>query len=168
MVKAPKAKRWPKPGKATRLQIVPSEILLAPGQAVSFRTRKLDANGFLVEEVDGSTLQWESYIPPTAKVRARMNATFNDRGQIVADKKMISSAGAFKATLGDLTGVIRGRVLPAPPLSEDFEDFKLNEDSLVDQGVKFAYPPLPWIGARFKFEVREKDGSKVLRKTKDN
>ena len=168
LVKAPKAKRWPKPGKATRLQIVPSEILLAPGQAVSFRTRKLDANGFLVEEVDGSTLQWESYIPPTAKVRARMNATFNDRGQIVADKKMISSAGAFKATLGDLTGVIRGRVLPAPPLSEDFEDFKLNEDSLVDQGVMFAYPPLPWIGARFKFEVREKDGSKVLRKTIDN
>ena len=168
LAKAPKPKRWPKPGKATRLQIVPSEILLAPGQAVSFRTRKLDANGFLVEEVDGSTLQWESYIPPTAKVRARMNATFNDRGQIVADKKMISSAGAFKATLGDLTGVIRGRVLPAPPLSEDFEGFKLTEDSLVDQGVKFAYPPLPWIGARFKFEVREKGGSKVLRKTIDN
>ena len=168
LAKTPKAKRWPKPGKATRLQIVPSEILLAPGQAVSFRTRKLDANGFLVEEVDGSTLQWESYIPPTAKVKARMNATFNDRGQIVADKKMISSAGAFKATLGDLTGVIRGRVLPAPPLSEDFEGFKLTEDSLVDQGVKFAYPPLPWIGARFKFEVREKGGSKVLRKTIDN
>ena len=168
LAKAPKSKRWPKPGKATRLQIVPSEILLAPGQAVSFRTRKLDANGFLVEEVDGSTLKWESYIPPTAKVIARMNATFNDRGQIVASKKMISSAGAFKATLGDLTGVIRGRVLPAPPLSEDFEGFKLSEDSLVDQGVKFAYPPLPWIGARFKFEVREKDGSKVLRKTIDN
>ena len=168
LAKAPKPKRWPKPGKATRLQIVPSEILLAPGQAVSFRTRKLDANGFLVEEVDGSTLKWESYIPPTAKVIARMNATFNDRGQIVAGKKMISSAGAFKATLGDLTGVIRGRVLPAPPLSEDFEGFKLSEDSLVDQGVKFAYPPLPWIGARFKFEVREKDGSKVLRKTIDN
>ena len=168
LAKAPKSKRWPKPGKATRLQIVPSEILLAPGQAVSFRTRKLDANGFLVEEVDGSTLKWESYIPPTAKVIARMNATFNDRGQIVAGKKMISSAGAFKATLGDLTGVIRGRVLPAPPLSEDFEGFKLSEDSLVDQGVKFAYPPLPWIGARFKFEVREKGGSKVLRKTIDN
>ena len=74
---APKAKRWPKPGKATRLQIVPSEILLAPGQAISFRTRKIDANGFLVEEVDGSTLKWESYIPPTAKVKARMNASFN-------------------------------------------------------------------------------------------
>ena len=39
LAKAPKSKRWPKPGKATRLQIVPSEILLAPGQAGSFRTR---------------------------------------------------------------------------------------------------------------------------------
>ena len=168
LAKPPLAKRWPKAGQATRLQIVPSEIVLAPGQAVSFRTRKLDANGFLVEEVDGSTLKWESYIPPTAKVKARMKASFNDRGQIVADKKMISSAGAFRATLGGLTGVIRGRVLPAPPLSEDFEGFKLTEDSLVDDGVKFAYPPLPWIGARFKFEVRERDGSNVLRKTIDN
>jgi hypothetical protein len=97
-----------------------------------------------------------------------MNASFNERGQIVADKKMISSAGAFKATLGGLTGVIRGRVLPAPPLSENFEGFDLTEDSLADPGVKFAYPPLPWIGARFKFEVREKDGSNVLRKTIEN
>ena len=103
LAKAPKAKRWPKPGKATRLQIVPSEILLAPGQAVSFRTRKLDANGFLVEEVDGSTLKWESYIPPTAKVKGPDECHVQRaRGQIVADKKMISSAGAFKATLGDL------------------------------------------------------------------
>jgi len=35
-------------------------------------------------------------------------------------------------------------------------------------GRAFAYPPLPWIGARFKFEVREKDGNKVLAKTIEN
>jgi hypothetical protein len=34
--------------------------------------------------------------------------------------------------------------------------------------VAFAYPPLPWIGARFKFEVREKNGTKCLTKTIDN
>jgi hypothetical protein len=33
--------------------------------------------------------------------------------------------------------------------------------------VTFAYPPLPWMGARFKWEVREQDGSKVLAKTLD-
>jgi hypothetical protein len=36
------------------------------------------------------------------------------------------------------------------------------------EGTKWAYPPLPWIGARFKFDVREKDGSKVLAKTIEN
>ena len=43
----------------------------------------------------------------------------------------------------------------------------LSETNAAD-GVAFAYPPLPWIGARFKFEVREKDGSKVLAKTIEN
>ena len=36
------------------------------------------------------------------------------------------------------------------------------------EGTVFAYPPLPWIGARFKFDVRDKDGNKVLAKTTDN
>jgi len=53
-------------------------------------------------------------------------------------------------------------------VSEDFEGFDLSVDSQVDQGVKFAYPPLPWIGARFKFEVRDREGTKALRKTIDN
>jgi hypothetical protein len=38
----------------------------------------------------------------------------------------------------------------------------------VEEPTPFAYPPLPWIGARFKFDVREKDGSKVMNKTIDN
>jgi outer membrane protein assembly factor BamB len=39
---------------------------------------------------------------------------------------------------------------------------------MTEPGTKFAYPPLPWIGARFKWEVREVDGAKVLAKTLDN
>src|ERR1039458_10901364 len=38
----------------------------------------------------------------------------------------------------------------------------------MEPPTKFAYPPLPWIGARFKFEVREKDGNNCLVKTIDN
>ena len=57
LAKAPKAKAWPKAGKPTRLQIVPSEILLEPGESASFRARRLDANGFLVDEIaDGMDL----------------------------------------------------------------------------------------------------------------
>jgi hypothetical protein len=34
--------------------------------------------------------------------------------------------------------------------------------------VTFAYPPGYWIGGRLKWEIREHEGSKVLRKTLDN
>ena len=56
--------------------------------------------------------------------------------------------------------------MPNLPSKQDFESFTLSETNR--EGTAFAYPPLPWIGARFKFDVREKDGSKVLAKTTDN
>jgi hypothetical protein len=65
---------------------------------------------------------------------------------------------------------MRGRVVPSLPLKEDFEAFNLSEKTTneVEEPTAFAYPPLPWIGARFKFDVRDKDGTKALTKTIDN
>jgi hypothetical protein len=40
--------------------------------------------------------------------------------------------------------------------------------NLEEPPTAFAYPPLPWNAARFKFEIRDKDGSKALCKTIDN
>jgi outer membrane protein assembly factor BamB len=158
----------PKVGSAKSLQIIPSEVTLRPGQAASFRARSIDANGFVVEEVkDVKQLKWASFIPPTAKVKATMNGSFNAEGKLVADAATKPSAGAFEATAGNLKGYIRGRVLPYLPLKQDFESFTLSETNTSDSAL-FAYPPLPWIGARFKFEVREKDGSKVFSKATDN
>lgn len=158
----------PQPGPARALQIIPAEVTLRPGQSATFRARKIDAHGFVVEPVaDVKSLQWRSYIPPTARVRATMNASFDAEGRLVAASATTPSAGAFEASLGELKGYIRGRVLPYLPLNEDFESFQLTETNATD-GVAFAYPPLPWIGARFKFEVRERDGNKCLVKTVDN
>jgi outer membrane protein assembly factor BamB len=158
----------PAPGRAKSLQIIPSEVTLRPGQSASFRARKLDTNGFVVEEVaDVKSLKWASYIPPTARVKSAMNGKFDLEGRLVADSAPKPSAGAFEAMLGDLKGYIRGRVLPYLPLSQDFESVMLAETN-ANEGATFAYPPLPWIGARFKFEVREKDGTKCLTKTIDN
>ncbi len=155
-------------GLAKSLQIIPSEVTLRPGQNASFRARSIDANGFVVEDIkDMKALSWTNFIPPTARVKSTMNGTFNDDGKLVADAAPKPSAGAFQATLADLKGYIRGRVLPYLPLSQDFEAITLSETN-VNEGVAFAYPPLPWIGARFKFEVREKDGTKCLTKTIDN
>jgi hypothetical protein len=153
------------------LQIIPYEVTLHPGESASFRARKLDARGFVVEEVaDVGSLKWEPYIPPTALVKARMDATFDGEGRLVAGPAARVSAGRFEASLGDLKGYVRGRVIQNPPMAEDFESHELSQTTTnsVEPPTKFAYPPLPWIGARFRFEVREKDGSKVLTKTIDN
>ena len=166
----PIAEQWPKAGPATQLQVIPSEVYLLAGGSQPVRVRALDANGFVAEEkVDLSKVKFESYIPPTARVRASLNAKFQD-GKIVADSKQVGSAGAFQATMGNMKGLMRGRIVPSLPLKEDFEAFELSETTTntVEQPTKFAYPPLPWIGARVKFEVRDKDGTKALTKTIDN
>jgi outer membrane protein assembly factor BamB len=162
---------WPRPGPATQLQIIPSEVLLKPGDRVHVRVRSQDASGFTVEDVKESVpVTWAHYVPPTARVRAAMKASFDNQGTLVAAVDPVASAGAFEATMGQLHGLMRGRILPGFPIKQDFESFELNEvtTNTVEKPTPFAYPPLPWIGARFKFEVRDKDGNKALTKTIDN
>ncbi len=171
MIAQTEPEAWPKAGPATQLQIIPSEVLLKPMDTVSFRVRSLDAKGFTVEEIkDLSQIKWEFLYPPTAKVKATMNATFTADGKLVASTNRAASAGAIQASLGDLKGYMRGRILPGLPIKQDFESIQLSEvtTNSIEPVTPFAYPPLPWIGARFKFEVREKDGNKSLTKTVDN
>jgi outer membrane protein assembly factor BamB len=161
-------KPWPAAGPATQLQIIPAEVMLHPGDSVGFRVRSLDAMGLTVEEnIDPKQLKWAPFVPATAKVKSTMKASFRSSGELVADADPVPSAGAFEATLGNLKGIIRGRVMPNLPIVQDFESFALSETNRAD-GARFGYPPLPWIGARFKFEVREAEQSKVLAKTIDN
>lgn len=162
---------WPAPGPAAQLQVVPSEVLLHPGDKATFRLRKLDANGLFVEDVrDVTQVKWGAYVPPTALVKATMDGKFNAQGELVVAPEAKKSAGAYEAELGGLKGYIRGRVLPRLPIQDDFEYAELSNTTTntVEPPTKFAYPPLPWIGARFRFEVREVDGTKALTKTIDN
>ncbi len=160
--------KWPAPGPAAQLQVIPSEVLMRPGKTESFRVRSLDANGLSVEDIsDPASVKWSAFIPATAKVKASMKAQFNDKNQLTASADEVPSAGAFEAQVGNLKGYIRGRILPYLPIKQDFEKFSLTETNAADN-VLFAYPPLPWIGARFKFEVRDLNGNKVLAKTMDN
>jgi outer membrane protein assembly factor BamB len=158
----------PKPGAAAMLQIVPSEVLLHPGDQATFRVRKLDANGLLVEEVEDLTkIRWSPYVPATALVKARMAGSFDSQGVLRIPKDAEMSAGAFEAELDGLKGYIRGRILPGLPMQVDFESFNLSQTTTnrVEPPTRFDYPPLPWIGARFRFEVRDVEGTKALTKT---
>ncbi|MFN3651085.1 MAG: PQQ-binding-like beta-propeller repeat protein [Armatimonadota bacterium] len=158
----------PKPGPAVALQVIPNEVTLRPGETQKFRVRGIDANGVVTGVYPANQVKWAKFIPPTARVRSEMNASFNAQGELVADAALTPSAGAFQATVGDLKGTFRGRILPGLPLKQDFEGMELTETTMDTPPVKFAYPPLPWIGARFKWDVREIDGNKVLAKTLDN
>ena len=97
-----------------------------------------------------------------------MNADFNAQGELVARADAKPSAGAFEATSA------ASRAHPGAGAAGAAAEGGLRElpasasPHATEPGVKFAYPPLPWIGARFKWEVRELDGNKVLAKTLDN
>ncbi|HMJ89147.1 MAG TPA: PQQ-binding-like beta-propeller repeat protein [Candidatus Acidoferrum sp.] len=161
----------PKAGAIAKLQVIPSEVLMKPGGKTSFRIRGLDVNGMVAQEnIDPKSVKWASYIPPTALVKSSMKGSFNAAGELAADDANEPSAGAFMATLGNARGIIRGRVLSYLPIKQDFEAFELSQTTtnFVEEPTKFAYPPLPWSGARLRFEVREKDGNKALVKTIEN
>lgn len=162
-----------KPGPVAALEVRPSEVLLQPGEKQKLRFIAVDANGFPIGPVNKATV--EKFIPPTAKVKAKLDVTING-ATLVAGNDAKMSAGAFKATAQELpaapvspdatiAGTTRGRILSKLPMSQDFEAFDLT--AKAKDGAAFAYPPLPWIGARFKWEVRELDGNKVFAKTLD-
>ena len=161
------AQKPPTADKATELQIVPSDVLLEPGDRQNFSVVSLDENGQKVRTVRSNQLDWESFIPPTARVKTRLNGLFVD-SQLRVKGQNVSSAGAFKATNGKgVSGLIRARALAALPFGEDFNGYELSVSHARESGVQFAYPPLAWIGARFKWEVREVGGEKVFAKTLD-
>jgi outer membrane protein assembly factor BamB len=146
-------------------QILPAEVLLKPGEKTDFICRELDDKGRLIRVGALPKGEWSGYIPPTAKVKASMKGKFIN-GELVADKEVVGSAGAYRFSAADgLKSVIRARVLPAD-YTEDFESFNPTVPRPAEN-TKFAWPPLAWIGARFKWEIREIDGNKCLVKVQD-
>lgn len=143
--------------------VIPCEVLMRPGSRMRFRLRRLDHLGQHMDSPRGGV--WRKFIPPAAKVRSFLDADFNDVGEFVATAQAKRSAGAFEVDVNREKGYMRGRILPSPPYAEDFESFNLVH--VAKDGTPFAYPPLPWIGARLKWEVRDVNGDKVLAKTLD-
>ncbi|MEI6233758.1 MAG: PQQ-binding-like beta-propeller repeat protein [Planctomycetota bacterium] len=168
-----KAPAWPAaekraPGALAKFIGVPADFLVHPGKTLSLRLLGVDKDGqFLPENPDDAKkAKWERYIPPTAKVKAMISGDVTD-GVFKAEDKLIPSAGALKADLNGIIGTTRGRIMPSLPIHVKFDSAVLIP-SETDPTAKFAYPPLPWIGARFRWEIRELNGIKALYKTVDN
>ncbi len=156
-----------------KLQPIPAEVILRTGENRAVKMGAVDADGLPVDYHASAPVTWEKFIPPTARIQSLLDASWTDPGTIIAEVKPRPSAGMFKATAGNLTGYLRGRILNNLPIKEDFSQYELSDTHMFDKKpVKFdhvfAYPPLPWIGARLKWEVTEVDGNKVFTKTIDN
>ncbi|MCH8205559.1 MAG: Flp pilus assembly complex ATPase component TadA, partial [Chloroflexi bacterium] len=156
--------------RAVRLQVVPHDVMMRPGEKVAFTLLALDAAGRVVRKVPADQAKWTPHFPPLGPrrvpMKSRLDATVNARGELVAAAGARPSFGLYKVTAGGLTGDVRGRILPRLPYRVDFEGSRLPLTSRKD-GTRFAHPPAQWIWAKLKWDVREVGGSKVLAKTLD-
>ena len=157
----------PKPalGEIASLQVVPAEFAIKAGESIVFKVYGLDANGHRVKEVKAES--WATFIPPTAKVQSTVDATF-EGSTLKAKPDAKLSAGAFKVTANGMTATTRGRIVAGFGYSVDFEAIELSMKNEFDPTEAVNFPPLPWLGARLKWHVLEKDGSKVLGNRLDN
>jgi outer membrane protein assembly factor BamB len=131
-------------GAPAYVQVAPTELTLQPGQTAKLRARLFDSKGrFLREEKATWSLQ-------------NLKGTVTD-GAFVAGADPLDQAGTIKATVGELSGEARARIVRPLPLTDDFESY-------TDAAV-----PAGWINAvAGKFSIATVDGQKVLQKAADN
>jgi len=149
----------------TSLQVVPAEFALKAGDSQDFKVYGLNPTGHRVKEVTPE--KWETFIPPTARVKATVDARF-DGSTLTAGEDAQLSAGAFKASWNGLSATTRGRVVAGYGYEADFEEVELSMKNETDPSEAVNFPPLPWLGARIKWYVLEKDGSKCIANRLDN
>jgi outer membrane protein assembly factor BamB len=155
----------PEVGEIAKLQVVPAEFALTPGSSQEFKVYGLDKNNRRVGEVQAES--WETFIPPTARVQSTVDATF-EGSTLKAGPDAKESAGAFRVTAKGLTATTRGRIIAGYGYANDFDSIELSMKNEFDESEAVNFPPLPWLGARLKWYVLEKDGSNVLGNRLDN
>jgi outer membrane protein assembly factor BamB len=124
----------------TWVQVVPTELMLKPGDKVNFRVRLFDAQGNFIREEPSATWSLE-----------QLKGTV-ENGHFTAGNESVAQAGLVKATVGNLSGTASVRVFPPLPWSETFDSYAVN-----------AAPP-SWVSMTLKFGVRDLNGNKVLAK----
>jgi outer membrane protein assembly factor BamB len=125
---------------ATHVQVVPTELILKPGDKVKFRARLFDAQGNFIREESAASWSLDNLKGSV------------DNGQFTVAGDAITQAGRVKATVGGISGTASVRVFPPLPWSETFDSFAVD-----------TLPPT-WVNTTMKFIVQEKDGNKVLTK----
>lgn len=124
----------------THVQVVPTELILKPGDKVKFRARLFDAQGNFIREESAAAWSLENLKGSV------------ENGQFTVANDAVAQAGLVKATIGGVSGTAGVRVFPPMPWSETFDSFAVN-----------SLPPT-WVNTTMKFVVQEQNGNKVLTK----
>ncbi|MBM4003359.1 MAG: serine/threonine protein kinase [Planctomycetes bacterium] len=121
----------------SHVQIVPCEILMGTGETQQLKVRLFNARGQLLGESPAS-FQLEG------------DGKISSEGLFTAPTDRKHTATIITAKVGDLTGRARIRIVPPLPWKFDFE------------GLNDA--PLPWVGARYRHQIRNVDGNNLMAK----
>lgn len=149
----------PAAGAAVRLQIVPAEVILAPGETAAFTTRLIDEHGLLVETGSGG-VKWTA--------NPRLGVSAGASGELIAAPDAAAGAAELEGEYKGFKSIVRVRILPRHSMREDFESIPLSQSRESGTFTSYAFPPAQWLAARLRWEVVEKDGGKVLAQTLDN
>jgi len=126
------------------VRVSPTELVVEPGQLVSLRADLFDARGQLLPQ---SEVSW---------ALDGLDGQVTANGEFLAEPTAGGQAGSVTATVNNVTGGARLRVIPTLPNAYDFE------------GDAPGSSPAYWIASTGKFEVRDVDGSRVFVKKSDN
>lgn len=124
----------------TWVQVVPTELILKPGDKANFRVRLFDAQGNFIREEPSA--EWSL---------DQLKGTIANGSYTVAGDA-VGQAGLVKAKVGNIMGSASVRVFPPMPWSENFDSMAPNS------------APANWVSMTMKFAVRDQNGNKVLAK----
>jgi hypothetical protein len=153
----PQPAELPPETKAAHLQVVPADVVLAPGESATFEARLFDKNGRFLRKTEAT---WSLPAPPpppgvTASPPPLAGAV-SPEGILKAAAAPPGQQGAVMATVDGLTGRARVRVTPKVPFAQNFEK------------IPVGRVPSGWVNCQGKFVVVKHDGVNVLKKLGDN
>ncbi len=136
------------------VQVTPGEMLLKPGQKQQFNVRLFNERGQELPAASAASqkVKWELTGP------GEIDAV----GNYSAPTGSAHTATTVVATIGDVTGQTRLRVIPPLPWKFDFNDIVLKPDPKNPNAPASGEAPVTWIGARYRHKIIEKDGDKVM------
>jgi outer membrane protein assembly factor BamB len=141
--------------KVAWVQVTPGEMLLKPGQKQQFHVRLFNDRG---QELASSAAAASQKVKWELKGPGEIDAA----GNYSAPAGSAHTATTVIASVGDITGQTRLRVIPPLPWKFDFNDIVLKPDPKNPSAPASGEAPETWVGARYRHKIIEKDGDKVM------